>query len=239
MAIKQKKSIQNQLLLTLYKYRKAVCLLCEVVWFLVFVFFNNRTTTLTALLVAFFAACAAGFFTLLAILRPNIKPLKLENFDRVMLDLILYVFSYLATLFVAYELSFAVVNIVGVPSTNYLKFILQTIAFLLYLGLFLVYRDPDKLQYHMYAVTYGLTVILDWAVDWEMQKHLPQWIKIDLEFSKTFFVMPFKEAMLLFIILDEYLKAKETTKKQKKHGKEKAPHSKEKSHTPKGGKRRK
>ncbi len=231
--MKKKQLIQIQMLSVLYEYRKFVCVICEGAWLLAFYSLNNRAPILVTLLGAFIAAFIAGLLTLLTIQKTNIKQLKFKNSDLAMLDLVLYVVSYIATLFLACELTFTIIDVLSAPSADCLKFTLQTVAFLLYIGLFCIYRDPNKLQYHMYAATYGLTVILDWAVTWGMQKYLPQWISLDLEFAKTFFVVPFIEAMLLFIILDEWLKAKEAAKKEKELTKEKAPNSKGKSRTQK------
>ena len=81
----------------------------------------------------------------------------------------------------------------------------QICLFVLSLALIWVHSRPDQLQYILYAIAYFVIVILEWANTTGLNPL--SFLNIDLEFSIPFFILPLKEAMLLYIILDVALQA--------------------------------
>lgn len=81
----------------------------------------------------------------------------------------------------------------------------QVCLFVLSVALIWVHSRTDQLQYVLYAVAYFVAVILEWL---NMAGFNPlSFFDIDLKFSIPFFILPLKEAMLLYIILDVALQA--------------------------------
>lgn len=70
------------------------------------------------------------------------------------------------------------------------------------------------MQYWAYAVAYGFFILWEWSVDWNVADCTL--FGIDTRLALDFFIIPFKEAMLLFIILDTFLKAKEELNLEKR-----------------------
>lgn len=81
----------------------------------------------------------------------------------------------------------------------------QVILFILFVALIWVHNRPDQMQYIVYAIVYFLVVVLEWANTVTFNPLSP--LGIDLEFSIPYFILPLKEAMLLYIILDVALQA--------------------------------
>ena len=57
-------------------------------------------------------------------------------------------------------------------------------------------------------------MIWEWINNWELTSSL--FLEINTDFILKFFIEPFKEAMLLFIILDTFFKAKDELKQEKR-----------------------
>lgn len=89
-----------------------------------------------------------------------------------------------------------------------------TTAFLLYIVFFCAFRNPKQTQYWAYALAYGFFILWEWFVDQNVADCAL--LNIDAEFTLNYFIIPFKEAMLLFIILDTFLKAKEELNQEKR-----------------------
>lgn len=127
--------------------------------------------------------------------------------------IVLYVTCYLLTLYLTVMLLQIFVRVFNINSIELVQFLLQTVAFSLFVVVFCVFRDPKQLQYVAYAIGYGLFIVWEWAVSWKVLGD--SLLGIDIEFALKFFIIPFKEAMLSFIIYDTYLKAKEELKAKK------------------------
>lgn len=105
------------------------------------------------------------------------------------------------------------------------EFIFKITLFVLSLIGFCCYRAPNQTQYWVYAVFYAIGVLASWIVESDpvlqtfsniisvIAGHVlpPEAIFVTI----TDFAIPIKEAMLLFIIWDVFLKAKEDNHKEK------------------------
>lgn len=137
---------------------------------------------------------------------------KKDLFDPKMASFVLYGISYLLTLYLTVVLLEKFVWTFHIDEIKNVEFALQAIPFIFYIVVFSVFRDPKQLQYGAYALAYGLFVVWEWAENWGIENDLSKILGIDSEFALNFFIIPFKEAMLLFIILDTFLKAKSELK---------------------------
>lgn len=81
----------------------------------------------------------------------------------------------------------------------------QVLLFILFIALIWVHNRPDQMQYIVYAIAYFIVVVLEWANTATFNPLSP--FGIDLDFSIPYFILPLKEAMLLYIILDVALQA--------------------------------
>jgi len=133
-------------------------------------------------------------------------------FEPKMVEFILYGFSYLLSIYLAIVLLEKLIQAFHIDKIEHVEFALQVISFLLYIVVFRVFRDPKQLKYWAYAFAYGLFVVWEWAENWGIENVFSKILGIDSEFALNFFIIPFKEAMLLFIILDTFLKAKSESK---------------------------
>ena len=135
---------------------------------------------------------------------------KKDLFDPKMASFVLYGISYLLTLYLTVVLLEKFVWTFHIDEIKNVEFALQAIPFIFYIVVFSVFRDPKQLQYGAYALAYGLFVVWEWAENWGIASSLLT--KIDTEFTLRFYIIPFKEAMLLFIILDTFFKARHESK---------------------------
>ena len=136
--------------------------------------------------------------------------LEEDLFDPKMASFVLYGISYLLTLYLTVVLLEKFVWTFHIDEIKNVEFALQAIPFIFYIVVFSVFRDPKQLQYGAYALAYGLFVVWEWAENWGIASSLLT--KIDTEFTLRFYIIPFKEAMLLFIILDTFFKARHESK---------------------------
>lgn len=190
-------------------HKKDMCAIFELLWCVLFAVLELLVPLAFAMIGA---PVGAVIFCLL--IAPYISQLyswlNSKGFrNESMHDLVFYSFSYLLTLILTIELSEGIVKLFKINEVECLKFLLKAIAFILYIGVLYIYRNPNQLQYHFYAITYGLSLLLEWAMNIEVLMSL-----IDTHFVWEFFVIPFKEAMLLFIILDTYLIKKDQMKRE-------------------------
>jgi hypothetical protein len=137
---------------------------------------------------------------------------KAGLFEPKMAELVLYGTSYLLSIYLAIVLLEKLIQAFHIDKIENVEFALQVIPFLLYIVVFWVFRDPKQLKYWAYALAYGLFVVWEWAENWGIENIFSKILGIDSEFALNFFIIPFKEAMLLFIILDTFLKAKSESK---------------------------
>ena len=137
---------------------------------------------------------------------------KKDLFDPKMASFVLYGMSCLLTLYLTVVLLEKSVWAFHIDEIKNVEFALQAIPFLFYIVVFCLFRDPKQLQYGAYALAYGLFVIWEWAENWGIENFLSKILGIDAEFALNFFIIPFKEAMLLFIILDTFFKARHESK---------------------------
>lgn len=199
----------QQLTGKMHLHKKDMCTIFELLWCVLFAVLKCLAPLALAMIGA-----PVGAIIFCLLIAPYVSKLyswlNSKGFrNGSMHDLVFYSFSYLLTLILTIELSESIVKLFNINEVECLKFLLKAIAFILYIGVLYIYRNPNQLQYHFYAITYGLSLLLEWAVDIEVLKSL-----IDTHFVLEYFVIPFKEAMLLFIILDTYLIKKDQMKKE-------------------------
>lgn len=131
-------------------------------------------------------------------------------------------------------------------SSDIAEFSLRTTLFLLsFLG-FWCYRNSEQTQYLIYTVCYGMSVLAVWMLDSvdvldsfsnaiSSAFHDPVALEA-LAVTINDIAIPIREAMLMFIIWDVYLKAREDINLEKKLAKKGASNSKRPTH---GQKRKK
>ena len=129
-------------------------------------------------------------------------------------NFVLYGTGLLLILLLTMGLLRTVADAFQVNTINSFKFALQILSFILYIGFFVHFRNPKQTQYWAYALAYGLFVGWEWFVDQNVADCTL--LNIDAEFTLNYFIILFKEAMLLFIILDTFLKAKEELNQEKR-----------------------
>lgn len=161
---------------------------------------------------------AAAFATSLLVvicISPVLTILKKKDwYDHDMAGLVLYGTGYFLTLCLTIALLQKVVEAFHISKVEHLEFSLQATAFFLYIVFFCAFRNPKQTQYWAYAVAYGFFVVWEWSVDWNIADCTL--FGIDTKFALDFFIIPFKEAMLLFIILDTFLKVKDELNQEKR-----------------------
>ncbi|MDE7172477.1 MAG: hypothetical protein K2O11_11495 [Oscillospiraceae bacterium] len=208
-----KKSEVREFLSNIKTYRKSILIIFESLWLLLLWVISPFVTARLALAISPIAAIVASL-----VIVPNVSQIgsflkEKDLLDQKMVGLFLYGTSYLLTLYLTIELLQKFVEAYNIDKIEYLEFALQTVPFLIYIGVFWILRNPEQLQYWAYALAYGGFIVWEWAANWKVGENLIG--GIDTKFTSDFFITPYKEAMLLFIILDTFLKARDELKQEK------------------------
>lgn len=209
-----KKGTIRQLWCRIKTYKRGVFVIFEVLWLLFLWDIEPFVTAGVALLIPPIAA-----FVISLVMAPRVTLIYLVLDEKGWVEkkavgLILYGTSYLLTLYLTIMLLQTVVEAFHIDTIEFVQFALQTVAFFLYIAFFCSFRNPKQMQYWAYAVAYGFFIVWEWAVDWNDADCTL--LGINMKFARDFFIIPFKEAMLLFIILDTFFKAKDELKQEKR-----------------------
>jgi hypothetical protein len=195
-------------------YKQSIFIIFEAFWLLFLWVVSPFVPDVLALIIPPAAAFATTLLVVLCI-SPVLTILKKKDwYDHNMAGLVLYGTGYLLTLYLTIELLQKVVEAFHISKVEHLEFSLQATAFLLYIVFFCAFRNPKQTQYWAYALAYGFFILWEWFVDQNVADCAL--LNIDAEFTLNYFIIPFKEAMLLFIILDTFLKAKEELNQEKR-----------------------
>lgn len=184
--------------------------LCLLFLWIISPFLPSEIALITAVVLAFLVSLM--FIPLISTVYSFLK--EKDLFDVTAFGIISYGTGYLFTLYLAIEILQKIVEIFNISEVKTVEFYLQVIAFVLYTILFCFFRNPKQQQYWAYALVYGASLIWEWSVSWEVA--VDSFLRIDTDFALKFFILPFREAMLLFIILDTFFKAKDELKQEKR-----------------------
>ena len=132
--------------------RKEFFVILEALYLLFLWVISPFVTDALALVISLIAA-----FVVSLVMVPGISCLynylrKKDLLDEKLEVFILYGTSYLLTLYLTIELLQKFVNVFNIDNLKQLQFALQVLPFLLYVAMFLVFRNPKQLQYWDYAV---------------------------------------------------------------------------------------
>lgn len=193
-------------------HRKGILVIFEALWLLLIWVLSPFVPDGSALVIPPIAAAVISMVMVPSISYTYSFLKKNGLFEPKMIELVQYGFSYLLSIYLAIVLLEKLIQAFHIDRVEHVEFALQVISFVLYIVVFWVFRDPKQLKYWAYAAAYGLFVVWEWAENWGIENDLSKILGIDSEFALNFFIIPFKEAMLLFIILDTFLKAKSELK---------------------------
>lgn len=207
-------SVIGKLLCFIKAHKKSAFVSFEILWLLFLWVVSPFVPAGLALAIPPVAAAAISLLVVLCI-SPILSVLKEKDwFELNVVGLVLYGTGYLSTLYLTIELLQKMVEAFHISRIEYAEFFLQAIAFFLYIVFFCAFRNPKQMQYWAYAAIYGFFVVWEWAVNWNVADGML--LGIDMKFALDFFIIPFKEAMLLFIVLDTFFKAKDELKQEKR-----------------------
>lgn len=207
-------SVIGKLLCFIKAHKKSAFVSFEILWLLFLWVVSPFVPAGLALAIPPVAAAAISLLVVLCI-SPILSVLKEKDwFELNVVGLVLYGTGYLSTLYLTIELLQKMVEAFHISRIEYAEFFLQAIAFFLYIVFFCAFRNPKQMQYWAYASVYGFFVVWEWAVNWNVADGML--LGIDMKFALEFFIIPFKEAMLLFIVLDTFFKAKDELKQEKR-----------------------
>lgn len=195
-------------------HKQIIFVIFEVLWLLLLWVVSPFVSAVLALVIPPVTSSAMSLIIVLCI-SPILGIWEKKGwYDHNAAFLVLYGTGYLLTLYLTIELLQKVVEAFHISKVEHLEFSLQATAFLLYIVFFCAFRNPKQMQYWAYAVAYGFFILWEWSVDWNVADCTL--FGIDTKFALDFFIIPFKEAMLLFIILDTFLKARDELKQGKR-----------------------
>lgn len=195
-------------------HKQIIFVIFEVLWLLLLWVVSPFVSAALALVIPPVASFAMSLMIVLCISPVLAIWKKKDWYNHNAVFLVLYGTGYLLTLYLTIELLQKVVEAFHISKVEHLEFSLQATAFLLYIVFFCAFRNPKQMQYWAYAVAYGFFILWEWSVDWNVAGCTL--FGIDTKFALDFFIIPFKEAMLLFIILDTFLKARDELKQEKR-----------------------
>lgn len=196
------KNTTNSTLSPLQRKRKQryILILAEALWLIFFLIVRDHLHSLGAIAIPAVISAIICWWANKKLNRPKLSPPD----DFVFSSLLPFggglVLVICITVAVVFKLTDDTIQSVEVAMT-----LCQVCLFVLSLALIWVHSRPDQLQYTLYAIAYFVIVILEWANTAGFNPL--SFLKIDLEFSIPFFILPLKEAMLLYIILDVALQA--------------------------------
>lgn len=195
-------------------HKKSIFIIFELLWLLFLWVIDPFVPAGLALVIPPLAASAISLVIVLCISPVLAFGEKIGWLDLNAAGPALYGTGYLLTLYLTIEFLQQVVVAFQINRVEDLEFSLQTIAFFLYIVFFCAFRNPKQTQYWAYAIAYGFFVVWEWSVDYNVADRTL--FGIDTKFALDFFIIPFKEAMLLFIILDTFLKARDELRQERR-----------------------
>ena len=207
------KSKAKGFLSSIATYRKYILIIFEALWLLFLWVISPFVSARFALAISPIAAIVVSLMMVPGITKVDSFWKEKDLLEQTLVGLFLYGTSYLLTLYLTIELLQKFVAAYNIDKIEYVEFALQAVPFAIYIVVFWVLRNPKQLQYWAYAVAYGFFLLRDWGINWKVFGNLTE--EIDATFTSDFFITPYKEAMLLFIILDTFLKAKDELKQKK------------------------
>lgn len=196
------KSTTNSMLSPLQRKRKQryILILAEALWLILFLIVRGHLHSLGAIAIPAVISAIICWWTNKKLNCPKLSPPDDFLFSSFLPFCGGLVLEILITVVVVLKLTDDTIQSVGAAMT-----LCQACLFVLSLALIWVHSRPDQLQYILYAIAYFFIVILEWANTAGLNPL--SLLNIDLEFSIPFFILPLKEAMLLYIILDVALQA--------------------------------
>lgn len=181
--------------------QRYLLILAESVWLLFFLLLRDFLHSILALIIPAVICLPICLYANKRLSRPRLEPP-----DDIIFSVVLpfgggVVLDLAITVAIMYKLIADDV----IRDANVAMTLCQVILFILFVALIWVHNRPDQMQYIVYAIVYFLVVVLEWANTVTFNPLSP--LGIDLEFSIPYFILPLKEAMLLYIILDVALQA--------------------------------
>ena len=181
--------------------QRYLLILAESVWLLFFLLLRDFLHSILALIIPAVISLPICLYANKRLSRPRLEPP-----DDIIFSVVLtfgggVVLDLAITVAIMYKLIADDV----IRDANVAMTLCQVILFILFVALIWVHNRPDQMQYIVYAIVYFLVVVLEWANTVTFNPLSP--LGIDLEFSIPYFILPLKEAMLLYIILDVALQA--------------------------------
>lgn len=208
------KSTTDSTLSPLQRKRKQryILILAEALWLIFFLMIRNHLHSLGAIAIPAVFSAIICWWTNKKLSCPKLSPPDDFLFSSFLPFGGGLVLEIIITVAVVFKFANDTIQSVGVAMT-----LCQVCLFVLSLALIWVHSRPDQLQYILYAIAYFVIVILEWANTAGINPL--SFLNIDLEFSIPFFILPLKEAMLLYIILDVALQAIANTRNagEKRH----------------------
>ena len=123
-------------------------------------------------------------------------------------NVVIFYSCFILELCTTYVLTFLLCFLLQTGKEAIFEMIWRLSLFLPTIILFCIFRQPDQKQYILYAFAYLMAVVLQWSMDFGLNRFT------NMKFAIVNFLDPVKEAMLLFIILDVYLTARKNAKEK-------------------------
>ena len=201
--MKTKKNAPNSTLSPLQRKRKQRCIfiLAELLWLIMFLIVRDYLDSLRAVVIPAVISTIIYLWANKRLSRLKFNPPD----DFIFSTLIPFCGGLVLELFITVEILNKLAAAETVQSVEVVMTLCQVCLFILSVALIWVHSRPDQLQYILYAIAYFVVVILEWANTAGFNPL--SFLNIDLDFSIPYFILPLKEAMLLYIILDVALQA--------------------------------
>lgn len=187
--------------LQLKRKQRGILIFAEVLWLIMFLIVREHLNSLWAIVIPAAISTIVCLWANKKFSLPKLNPT--DNF--VFSTLLSFGGGLVLELFITVAILFKLAADETVQSIEVAMTLCQVCLFILSVALIWVHSRPDQLQYILYAVAYFVIVILEWANTAGF--NLLAFLNIDLDFSIPYFILPLKEAMLLYIILDVALQA--------------------------------
>ena len=207
-------SVIGKLWCFIKEHKKSIFVVFEVLWLLFHWVLSPFVTAWFALVIPPIAAYAASMVIIGGVSHFYSRLEEKGYSNPQTANFVLYGTGLLLILLLTMGLLQTVIDAFQVDTINSFKFALQIFSFVLYIGFFCAFRNPKQTQYWAYALAYGFFVVWEWFVDQNVAGYTL--LNPNADFTLNYFIIPFKEAMLLFIILDTFLKAKEELNLEKR-----------------------
>jgi len=203
------KNTSNSTLSALQRKRKQryIFVLAEALWLILFLMTRERLNSWSAFVVPTVIATILCLGANKILSRPNLRPPD----DFIFSTLLPFGGGLVLEIGITVAVLFKLTADETIQKVEAAMTLCQVCLFILSVVLIWVHSRPDQLQYILYAIAYLGAVILEWA---NTAGYNPlSFLGIDLRFSIPYFILPLKEAMLLYIILDVALQAIDKNRK--------------------------